>query len=198
MHRNGDARVPDSCKVDGYDLGAWVWGQRRNHAKGVLDPDRERRLKALLGWTWNPRADQWDEGFRRLQDYIERNGNALVPATSMIDGYRLGRCVNHQRARRAKGSLDADYQRRLQNLPGWTWDARDYIDRWEDGFNRLLKYVELNGDARVPSIYTVDNYRLGRWVVTQRAKRANGTLMVDRERRLQELPGWTWNTRSST
>jgi hypothetical protein len=34
--------------------------------------------------------------------------------------------------------------------------------------------------------------------VKQRARRAEGTLYPDRQQRLQELPGWTWNTRSST
>ena len=45
--------------------------------------------------------------------------------------------VNTQRTRHAKGTLDADRQHRLQDLPGWTWDP--YADQWEEGFSRLLR-----------------------------------------------------------
>ncbi|MGO9101425.1 MAG: helicase associated domain-containing protein, partial [Mycobacterium sp.] len=69
---------------------------------------------------------------------------------------------------------------------------------WEEGFSRLQDYVKQNGHARIPVSYTVNDYRLGRWVNKQRTRHAKGALDADRERRLQALPGWTWNARSST
>ena len=66
------------------------------------------------------------------------------------------------------------------------------------GRHLLLDYIESNGDARVPQSYTVDGYKLGSWVTTQRHKHAKGTLNADRQRRLQDLPGWTWKASSST
>ena len=65
-----------------------------NHAKGTLDADRQHRLQDLPGWTWDPRADQWEEGFRRLLDYVERHGDARVPRSYTVDGYKLG-AVGH-------------------------------------------------------------------------------------------------------
>ncbi len=44
-----------------------------------------------------------------------------------------------QRSSYAKGTLDADRQHRLQDLPGWTWDTK--AAQWEDGFSRLRNYV---------------------------------------------------------
>ncbi len=41
-------------------------------------------------------------------------------------------------------------------------------DQWEEGFSRLLDYVERHGDARVPHAYVVDDYQLGMWVDKQR------------------------------
>ena len=152
-----------SYTVDGYRLGEWVNTQRSKHAKGTLDADRQRRLQELPGWTWDPLADKWEEGFSRLLDYVERHGDARVPQSYTVDGYKLGEWVMTQRASHAKGTLDADRQRRLEDLPGWTWDPR--ADQWEEGFSRLLDYVERHGDARVPPSYTVDGYRLGEWVV---------------------------------
>ena len=87
-------------------------------------------------------------------------------------------------------------RRRLQDLPGWTWDL--LADKWEEGFQRLLEYVERHGDARVPVAYRLDGYPLGQWVHVQRRNHSNGTLAAHRQNRLQDLPGWTWKASSST
>ncbi|MDT2007608.1 hypothetical protein FXW78_30040 [Rhodococcus opacus] len=80
---------------------------------------------------------------------------------------------------------------------GGTDPTHPPADRWEEGFGRLLDYVEHHGHARVRYAYTIDDHQLGSWVTAQRHKHAQGTLDTDRERRLQELPGWTWNASSS-
>ena len=191
VERTGDARVPSSYVLDGYKLGYWVNSQRNDYTDGTLKSDRQRRLDSVPGWSWNTLTDQWEEGFSRLQDYIERYGHARVPHSYSIDGYRLGGWVSKQRDCNAKGSLDAERQRRLQNLPGWKWDP--FVDQWEEGFSCLVEYVEHHGDARVPVSYKVDGYKLGQWVSVQRHKHAKGIIDHDRERRLQNLPGWTWD-----
>ena len=120
---HGDARVPSGHIVDGYRLGAWVGKQRVQRHKGTLDADREHRLHELPGWTWDLPSDDWEEKFRRLLDYVKHHGGANVPQPYTVDGYRLGRWASRQRQRHKKGTLDADRQRRLQALPGWTWKA---------------------------------------------------------------------------
>ena len=192
VEHHGDALVPASYTLDGYNLGSWVKVQRRKHAKGTLDADRERRLQQLSGWKWETLADKWDEGFGRLLNYVKRHGDARAPRWTVTDdGYRLGPWINTQRNNHANGTLDADRERRLEELPGWTWDVR--ADQWEEGFRRLLDYVERNGDARVPGSYMVDSYRLGMWVANQRATLAKGTLDAERIRRLEAVPGWRWD-----
>jgi len=96
--------------------------QRSLYAKATLDPDRQRRLEALPGWTSDPHADQWDEYFRRLLAYVEQNGDARVPQSYTVGG--LGSWVDRQRSFYAKGTLDADRERRLDDVHGWTWKAR--------------------------------------------------------------------------
>ncbi len=71
VERTGDARVPSSYTVDDCKLGLWALTQRHRHAKGALDADRERQLQELPGWTWDPFAAQWEEGFSRLLDYVK-------------------------------------------------------------------------------------------------------------------------------
>ena len=55
VEKHGDALVPQSYSVEGFQLGAWVAAQRRNYAKGTLKPDRERRLPKVRGWVWRLR-----------------------------------------------------------------------------------------------------------------------------------------------
>jgi len=193
---HGNVRVPKSYNVDGYRLKQWIILQRGMHGKGALDVARERRLEQLPGWTWDPYADRWEEGFNRLLDYIEQNGDARVPGKYVVDRYRLGGWVTAQRSFSAKGNLDADRKRRLQALPGWTWDARDYADRWEEGFSQLLRYVERHGDARVPKAFMLDGYNLGGWVGEQRTNFRKGVFDADRQRRLQDQPRWTWQAKA--
>ena len=196
VKQNGDALVPEAYTVGGYSLGGWVKTQRGSYARGTLDADRRRRLEDLPGWTWDPIGDRWEQGFVQLLRYVKQNGDAVVPFACDVDGYKLGKWVNTQRNREVRGVLEVDRRRRLDEVPGWTWDVR--AAKWEEGFSRLLRYVKQNGDARVPTSYIVDGYRLGKWVAKQRVNFTNGTLEPDRERRLRQLRGWTWSARSSS
>ena len=188
--QDGHAHVLQSYEVNEYPLGKWVNKQRAIRAKGSLDTDREHRLEKLPGWAWEPKADRWEQAFSRLLDHVQVHGHACVPLAYIVDDFALGRWVIKQRARYAEGALDRDRQSRLQRLPGWTWDT--VADKWEEGFRRLVGYVELNGHARVPPDFIADGYKLGPWVANQRTKQNHGTLDADCQSRLQHLPGWTW------
>ena len=190
VKRHGTARVPFSAE----GVGRWVGLQRANKLSGKLDAGRQRRLQELPGWTWAAQKEQWEEAFDQLQDYVRQHGHARVPSSYVFRGIELGRWVLKQRTRYGKGSLDSDRQHRLEQLPGWTWDP--HADKWEEGFNRLMAYFEHYGDARVPSSYVVGNYPLGTWVAKQRATFRRGTLDADRQRRLNNVPGWTWRVRA--
>ena len=189
--RHGHSQVLQRITTDGYRLGAWVSKQRARHAEGALDPHKVRRLQDLPGWTWEPKVDAWEQGFGHLFRYLESHGDTRVPLSTTVDGFQLGRWVVKQRGRYASGTLHPDRKRRLQDLPGWTWNTLD--DSWETGFSQLAEYVNHHGHARVPVSFIVEDYRLGVWVVHQRSRHASGTLEADRERRLEELPGWTWD-----
>lgn len=67
---------------------------------------------------------------------------------------------------------------------------------WETGLDFLRRYVASNGDAQISVDYeTVEGFRLGRWVNTQRVWRRSGRLSQDRTDRLDEL-GFVWEPKS--
>ena len=121
------------------------------------------------GWTWDPSADQWEERYNFVLDYVDHHGHARVPTSYTIeDGYQLGKWVAvqrnfykdgtlrgatqlvnwvaTQRAFHAKGTLNSNREKRLGKLPDWMWVGRDALD-------------------------------------------------ADRARRLEALPKWTWKAR---
>ena len=92
--------------------------------------------------------------------------------------------------RYTKKILEDDRKARLSDLPGWAWDGK--TAQWEKGFNRLLKHVENTGTAFVQKDEMVDDYNIGAWVNSQRARYAKKGMPIEQQQRLSELPGWTW------
>ena len=170
--------------------GAGVTAQRSRRARGELDPDRERQLEGVPGWTWEPRDYDWEEGFAYLQQFVEREGDAEVPGSHREDGYRLGQWVTVQRTAYRKGTLDPKRRSRLEALPGWSWDTHEAA--WEEGFAYLQRFVEREGRANVPVSHRENGYRLGQWAGVQRQAYRHGKLDAGRRRRLERVRGWTW------
>jgi len=192
VEREGHARVPANHVEERFKLGGWVMNRRTNYREGALDAERKRRLEALPGWTWDTLVAQWEEGFARLKQFIQREGHARVPAHHVEGGLHLGSWVSHQRGAEKAGQLDPGRKQRLDALPGWVWDSPD--TSWEEGFARLMQFFEREGHARVPKDYVDDGFKLGRWVSARRYDDTRGRLDPHRKRRLESLPGWVWNT----
>ncbi|CKI51574.1 Helicase associated domain protein [Mycolicibacterium smegmatis] len=191
---HGSCAPTKSSDSDGFRIGGWVNQQRTLKNKGKLRADYAARLEALPGWVWAVNDSKWEEGFRQLVDYTEHHGTAQVPARHHHDGYPLGSWVPKQRDFYRAGTLSEERARRLEALPGWSWDP--HAEKWERAFMLLREYTAEHGTSRVPQSYTVDGVRLGFWIATQKGTYAKGRLDPARQRRLEELPGWTWTTLS--
>ena len=174
--------------VDGFRLGQWVTTQRSTRES--LEPERQTRLEALKGWSWDPQTQKWEDGFAHLEAYALAKGDSLVPQSYVTDcGYRLGQWVGEQRTTYERLSIDCKQQ--LEALPGWAWNANDAL--WEAGVARLEVFVATTGHARVIQSYkSADGYSLGKWVNSQRVQHSQGALRTDRVARLEAIDGWVW------
>ena len=191
VEREGHARVHPRHVEDGFKLGVWVGAQRLRRPSS----QRKALLDALPGWVWDARQNDWENGLACLLRYVEREGHALVPQDRVEDGFRLGGWVAGQRSTHRREKLDTDRTARLAAIPGWTWAP--YDDAWEQGFQHLERFVEREGHGRVPVAHTEDGFTLGRWVNKQRTNHGRERLSPNRARRLDKLPGWSWDARKS-
>jgi superfamily II DNA or RNA helicase len=134
----------------------------------------------------------WEFYFGLLERFVEREGHARVSDAYREDGHPLGNWVHNQRAFFTRGKLEDTRRERLEGVRGWVWDAKEAA--WNDGFTRLLDFVEREGHARIPGGHREDGYRLGEWVGVQRSAYRKKKLDPKRRARLEAVPGWTWDT----
>ncbi len=191
VNREGHADVAQNHVEDGFDLGNWISKQRGKYRSGGLPKNQVDLFESLPGWTWNSLESRWDDAFVSLKDFVAREGNCRVPKSHFENGFNLGSWVQIQRLRFQKKLVPEDRVKRLESVPGWVWDQTDA--RWEESFSKLANFVAREGHARVPAKHREGSFKIGIWCDNQRAKFRAGKLPVDRIRRLEQLPSWSWN-----
>lgn len=146
------------------------------------------------------RDDQaWERGCAELRKYVRETGHARVPQRYVSSaGFRLGYWVNNRRVDYREGRLVADRVETLATVAGWVWCVDD-VSPYVRGLSELRSYVEREGHARVPKVFTTAaGYRLGRFVGELRNAHRTGALDTDLTLALESLCGWTWDARSDS
>ncbi|MGA2915609.1 MAG: Helicase associated domain protein [Sedimentisphaerales bacterium] len=201
----GHACVPKKYTTkDGFKLGNWVQRQRTAYKNGELSTEQQKALRTLPKWIFmDLNKAKWQEGFEHLRQYVEYEGYARVPKRYVTkDGFHLSSWVQSQKMAYQKGSLLPGWQQLLEELPGWVWGIKEEETKkkgtWTEGFEHLQKYAESEGHTSVPTKYVTENkYKLGQWVSRQRNAYKQGKLSTERQKALEQLPGWVWNTRKT-
>jgi superfamily II DNA or RNA helicase len=77
--------------------------------------------------------------------------------------------------------------------------VRESTSSWEEAFGRLEVWAGEHGTTRVPQGEKVPDstgtFSLGAWCTVQRSLRRRGLLDTDREARLTDMAGWSWDPR---
>jgi superfamily II DNA or RNA helicase len=198
--------VVKALRAHDEQLGEELDDLRRNLALRRSPPQRPGKIKldlpasyvgASFADAFNTRLVErttasWEFCFGLLIAYVSRTGTSRVPAHYIEpNGYKLGQWVASQRSSHNRGELSDARAKQLEDLPEWTWHT--HRDAWEDGYERMRRFVAREGHADVPKGFVdQDESRLDLWALHQRADYKSGKLTTERARRLEELDGWKW------
>ncbi len=200
----GHLDVPPTFVMDGFALGFWCQAQRRKYRRDTLSYDMWRELSGLdFPWahasSWGAltgkamaRGLSFGDKLGILRRFVETNGHADVPYSSVLEGVVLANWCKRQRSRYHRGTLEDDRIRALEEL-GFQW-AQPPIPRKDIFGSRLLilmKYIEQHGHSEVPVRVVVDGFFLGKWCTRQRSARRAGKLTNEQIERLDAL-GFRW------
>jgi hypothetical protein len=101
--RAGHCRVSQRHKENGFRLGQWVIVQPVNKEK--MPSERRQRLDEL-GFVWDPREADWEDGLSYLKIYRGRAGHCRVPQRQKENGFSLGQWASRQRQSKDTLSLE--------------------------------------------------------------------------------------------
>lgn len=198
-HRH--ARVPQSYRTeDGFGLGRWVGGRRREFARGNLAQERVAQLEQVAGWSWDVGAETWMAIYDCFAEFAKGAGHARPPKDVQTPGGRsLQDWAGHQRRLRRRDLLQQERIELLEALPGWSWEAngratvRRDRKRWDAKYRVLRQFAQTEGHARPLQKAVYQGERIGRWVSEQRVAYREGRLPEELVGALEALPGWVWH-----
>jgi Helicase associated domain len=191
-------------------LHAWLQNVKREYKLFLHDPSTstltaaQRKVLEHLHVPLTSRGDDhWNRFFALLKSYSDRHGHVLVPRLCETPG--LGDWVTDQR-RQYKAwkqgqstQLSRERREKLEAL-GFAWQVRNRPE-WEQRFQELIQYKQVNGDCKVPQHYK-ENKALGKWVAKQREqfkllkKDQHSFLTPYRLEKLNEI-GMVWQVRTA-
>ena len=135
-------------------------------------------------------TSNWEFWYGLIQNYIEREGDALVPKDHIEGRHRLGNWVSDQRTLADK--MPEARRAKLEALNGWAWNK--YEADWNKGIGHLTAFFARTGHSDVSYDQIVDGFKLGRWSITVRRRKDNGQLSAEQIRDLEAL-NFSWSLR---
>lgn len=208
---NGNIDIPIEYSViikgEEVYLNNWIAVQRTMFLQGKLSLDKKEML-AKVGMVWKIRNRySWDKMFSLALDYYSLNGNLFIPKNYQVivngETVNLGTWVTNQRRNYKAGVLAPLRISKLEEI-GMVWEdvkVASNNKRWLIMYKEALRYLEENGNLKVPSDYvvTIDDevYLLNSWIRQQKSHLLNGALVGKRKELMEGLVNLLDNRRKS-
>lgn len=208
---NGNIEIPIDYFVIINDeevyLNNWIAVQRTMFLQGKLSLDKKEMLDKV-GMVWKIRNRySWDKMFSLALDYYSLNGNLFIPKNYQVivngETVNLGTWITNQRRNYKAGVLAPLRISKLEEI-GMVWEdvkVASNNKRWLIMYKEALRYLEENGNLKVPSDYvvTIDDevYLLNSWIRQQKSHLLNGALVGKRKELMEGLVNLLDNRRKS-
>jgi superfamily II DNA or RNA helicase len=185
-HKRWPARRASGAE---HALDMWISAQRQAWKKDKLSSERIKRLEALPDWSWDPFSDAWEQGFEAVRAFRAKHKRWPERGASGEEDV-LAKWSGVQRREWKKGKLSSERIKRLETIPGWSWDPR--ADAWERGFDAVRAFRAKHKRWPVKEVVGEEGV-LGTWICRQRQAWKKGKLSSERIKRLEGLPDWSWD-----
>ena len=176
----------------------WQDKQRKDYHKNKLSEERTATLEAILGWEWGTKKEKiytWEEQKQNWVTQYTKLQRAPPTTSKEKEAKRAGVWQNCLREAYHKKKLSKERTAELEAISGWEWVGRwRRIDTWEQQKqNWVTQYTKLQ---KTPSQKSKDpeETRAGVWQIKQRTAYNKGTLLEERIKELDAIPGWAWDS----
>jgi hypothetical protein len=192
LHELG--QEPTALNGSSKGLIKWVRTQRVNFIAGKLSNTQLLALESLTFWTWEQFDQSWENNYRDLVTWINKNGTAHIPQVQTGKILKTRSWIVHQRVLYKKGKINQTKIQRLEALTDWSWSPEE--DSWNSYLAALRSFAIREGHARVNQDHFEDDIALGRWVNKQRTRHRRSDLEEHRVVILESVPGWIWEPKN--
>jgi len=182
-----------SDDIEEKKLARWVFQQRRNYRKGILQkyPERIKKLEELkFRWEYAYNIN-WDKTFQELKEFYNKNKRWPNSRLSNIEERNLGQWCSVQRMDYRNNILS---NKRKEKLLSINFDFTPLENLWDETFKELKAFYNKNN--RWPSAKSKDEEErhLGEWCNSQKWRYRNKLFKMFPERiqKLNEI-GYPWN-----
>lgn len=208
---NGNIEIPSNYNInvngEEVQLSKWIAVQRSMFLQDKLPSDKKEMLdKVGMVWRFRNRYS-WDKMFSLALDYYSLNGNLFIPKNYQVivngETVNLGTWITNQRRNYKAGVLAPLRISKLEEI-GMVWEdvkVASNNKRWLIMYKEALRYLEENGNLKVPSDYVVtindEVYLLNSWIRQQKNHLLNGALVGKRKELMEGLVYLLDNRRKS-
>ncbi|KFX58657.1 hypothetical protein FDC50_02555 [Clostridium botulinum] len=164
----------------------------------IIDIDINRDSIEILKCFKTSATDPWYINFELAKEYYQMYGNLLIRRDYVTtNGRRLGQWILNQR-QTYKGLyskfLTQEQIDKLNEI-GMVWNKNEFS--WNIAYEYAREYFLKNGNLNIPQSYVFDDFKLGKWINTQRNQyngKKSTSISTERIRKLNEI-GMIWNTK---
>ena len=136
---HGHLNVPFNHCIDGFNLSSWMSVQRRTFKKKKMSPERQLKLESIPEWSWQVFDALWEKGLSILLAFYEREKHINITRHYSEQNLKLGTWIRNRKKDYELGKLPLEKQKRLESIPGWTWES-DLDASWNK-LTLLLKFA---------------------------------------------------------
>jgi len=183
------------------------------NVSNYIDQESGDQLESIPGWSWDPVEANWEANYRILVKFVAKHNRFPIIRHSTLGmwlnsqrqaykAWKTGLNGGREKYKGVTNYMDEERADRLESIPGWSWDPVE--EKWEANYQKVLKYVTKHN--RIPPkshpalrcwvnqqcmAYKAWKARLNK--ETEKYKDVTAIMNEERARKLESIPGWSWD-----